>query len=44
MPDVNGTKVVWMDNRSGNWDVYGFDLVTKKEFKISQTSGPSVTA
>jgi len=42
MPDVNGTKVVWMDNRAGNWDVYGFDLVTKKEFKVSQTSGGSV--
>lgn len=21
-PDVSGTRVVWQDNRSGNWDVY----------------------
>lgn len=25
-PDISGNKIVWRDNRSGNWDIYVYDL------------------
>jgi beta propeller repeat protein len=31
-PGVDGDIVVWADNRSGNWDVYGLDLALYKTF------------
>lgn len=34
-PDVSGHIVVWQDNRNGNWDIYGYNLTTKKEFQIT---------
>jgi len=30
-PDIYGDKIVWQDNRAGNWDVYIYDLSTKTE-------------
>jgi len=33
-PDISGHLVVWQDNRNGNWDIYGYNLITHKEFVI----------
>ena len=28
--------MVWQDNRNGNWDIYGFDFSSSKEFQITK--------
>ena len=33
-PDISGNIVVWTDDRSGNEDIYGYDLSTQTEFSI----------
>ena len=33
--DISGNIVVWQDNRNGNWDIYGYNLVTGQEFAIT---------
>lgn len=33
-PAISGNIVVWQDNWAGNWDIYGFNLVTRQEFPI----------
>jgi len=30
-PVIYGNKIAWYDNRNGNWDIYIYDLSTKKE-------------
>lgn len=37
-PVIYGNKIAWQDNRNGNWDVYIFDLSTKKEISTLNTS------
>lgn len=37
-PSVSGTRVVWADYRSGQWDVWLYDAAVKRARKI--TSGP----
>ena len=34
-PDVNGSTVVWKDNRNGNWDIYMENLVNRTEAPVS---------
>jgi beta propeller repeat protein len=34
-PDISGDTIVWMDQRNGNWDIYGYDLSEGKEFPIT---------
>ena len=37
-PAIYGDRVVWQDNRSGNDDIYMYDIVTSKETQVT-TSG-----
>ena len=34
-PDIYGDRIVWQDNRNGNWDIYMYDLSTHKEIQIT---------
>jgi len=34
-PDIDGNIVVWQDNRNGDWDIYGYNLTTRREFQIT---------
>ena len=34
-PDISGHLVVWQDDRNGHWDIYGYNLITRKEFRIT---------
>ena len=34
-PDISGHLVVWQDKRNNHWDIYGYNLVTRKEFRIT---------
>ncbi|MDO8137157.1 MAG: hypothetical protein Q6354_05900 [Candidatus Brocadiales bacterium] len=37
-PDIYKDKVVWHDNRHGNWDIYLYDLTKKEEERITYDS------
>lgn len=37
-PDISGHLVVWQDNRNGDWDIYGYNLITRQEFRITTDS------
>lgn len=34
-PALSGPLVVWQDNRSGKWDIYAYNLITRQEFPIT---------
>lgn len=34
-PDIDAHLIVWQDNRHGHWDIYGYNRVTQKEFRIT---------
>lgn len=37
-PVIYGNNIVWQDSRNGNWDIYVFDLSTKKETHTTNQS------
>ena len=37
-PDIDGNIIVWQDNRNNNWDIFGYNLTTRKEFQITNDS------
>jgi beta propeller repeat protein len=38
-PRISGNRVVWNDQRSGDYDIYSYDLTLKTETKIVGTAG-----
>lgn len=42
-PGIYENIVVWQDKRYGQWDIYGYDLDTQKEFRITEGKGDSIT-
>lgn len=41
-PDISGHLVVWQDDRNSNFDIYGYNLITRQEFQIT-TDGADQT-
>ena len=37
-PAIYGNTIVWQDKRNGNWDVYIYDLSTKKEIHTTNSA------
>jgi len=37
-PSISGSIIVWQDDRSGNPDIYGYNLLTTQEFAICTNS------
>ena len=44
-PVIYGNKIAWEDFRNGNWDIYIYDLSTKKEIStpMHQISGALIS-
>jgi len=38
-PAISGNTVVWADNRRGNWDIFGYDLISRREFVVTTRPG-----
>jgi beta propeller repeat protein len=41
-PVIYGNRIVWTDNRNGNYDIYMYDISTSKEKRITSNSSDSV--
>ena len=38
-PAISGSTIVWADKRRGDWDIYGYDLTTRREFVVVGGTG-----
>ncbi|MBN2211932.1 MAG: hypothetical protein JW709_11100 [Sedimentisphaerales bacterium] len=38
-PAIHNNLVVWVDERNGNKDIYGYDLLQEREFYVSRLAG-----
>src|SRR3989344_3844353 len=38
-PRIYGNKIVWEENRNGNWDIYMYNLATSTETRITTNTG-----
>jgi beta propeller repeat protein len=38
-PRMWGSRIVWMDDRNGSWDIYWFDLTTSTEHRLTSGAG-----
>jgi len=34
-PAIDGHLIVWQDDRAGNWDIFGYNLTTGRQFRIT---------
>ena len=41
-PDIYSNTIVWQDNRNGNWDIYIYDLSTRKEIHTTNLANQTV--
>jgi beta propeller repeat protein len=41
-PSVSMDRIVWQDDRNGNWDIYGYDLLTRQEFAVCVGPGDQI--
>jgi beta propeller repeat protein len=39
VPAISGDRIVWQDDRNGNWDIYLYDLGTGIETRVTTDSG-----
>jgi beta propeller repeat protein len=45
-PSISGDKIVWMDSRNGNWDIYMWDPINGEQQITTNTSNqwnPSIS-
>jgi len=47
-PAIDGHLIIWQDDRAGNWDIFGYNLTTRRQFQITDDAGdqtdPAISA
>ena len=41
-PAIDGGRVVWQDNRGGNWDIRGYDIDDDRTFTVVERDGAQI--